>query len=200
MRVTSWFIECESDQIRRASQRTDRFPFLVCSFIQFHPVPHFAMNPRFQDSSFQTAADMLRNQQREFVEPLMQQLAANLGDTLAGSISFAVQAAQNRDVRPRREPEYGTSQHRLSLNMSSEVQTLLRRYHNEVESRMDKLFAQQAIAENMQSCHVRGKCIETFSPKKKNTGNGRRHTSLWPRLQISKNSLWTTTWKVRGRN
>ena len=31
--------------------------------------------------------------------------------------------------------------------MSSEVQTLLRRYHKEVESRMDKLFAQQAIAE-----------------------------------------------------
>ena len=31
--------------------------------------------------------------------------------------------------------------------MSPEVQTLLRRYHKEVESRMDKLFAQQAIAE-----------------------------------------------------
>ena len=65
----------------------------------------------------------------EFVEPLMQQLAANLGDTLAGSISFAVghavQAAQNRDVRPRREPDHGTSQHRLLLSMSSEVQTLL---------------------------------------------------------------------------
>ena len=105
------------------------------------------MNPRFQDGSFQTAADMLRSQQREFVEPLMQQLAANLGDTLAGSISFAVQAAQNRDVRPRREPDYDTSQHRLLLSMSSEVQTLLRRYHKEVESRMDKLFAQQAIAE-----------------------------------------------------
>ena len=85
--------------------------FLVSSFIQFHPVPFFAMNPRFQDGSFQTAADMLRNQQREFVEPLMQQLAANLGDTLAGSTSCAVgqavQAAQNRDVRPRREPDYG---------------------------------------------------------------------------------------------
>ena len=109
------------------------------------------MNPRFQDSSFETAADMLRNQQREFVEPLMQQLAANLGDTLAGSISFAVgqavQASQNRDVRPRREPDDGTSQHRLLLCMSSEVQPLLRRYHKEVESRMDKLFAQQAIAE-----------------------------------------------------
>ena len=54
------------------------------------------MNPRFQDGSFQTAADMLRSQQREFV-------------TLAGSISFAVgqavQAAQNRDVRPRKEPK-----------------------------------------------------------------------------------------------
>ena len=132
-----------ADQIRRASQRTDRFPFLVYSFIQFHPVPYFAMNPRFQDGNFPTAADMLRSQQREFVEPLMQQLAANLGDTLAGSISFvvgqAVQAAQNRDVRPRREPDYGTSQHRLLLSMSSEVQTLLRRYHKEVESRMDKL-------------------------------------------------------------
>ena len=109
------------------------------------------MNPRFQDGSFQTAADMLRNQQREFVEPLMQQLAANLGDILAGSTSCAVgqavQAAQNRDVRPRREPDYGTSQHRLLLSMSSEVQTLLRRNHTEVESRMDKLFAQQEVAE-----------------------------------------------------
>ena len=70
---------------------------------------------------------------------------------LAGGISFAaglaVQAAQSRDVRPRREPDYGTSQHRLLLSMSSEVQTLLRRYHKEVKSRMDKLFAQQAIAE-----------------------------------------------------
>ena len=150
----AWFIECvlslveSADQIRRASQRTDRLPF---SGFQFHPVPYFAMNPRFQDGSFQTAADMLRNQQREFVEPLMQQLAANLGDTLAGSISFAVgqavQAAQNRDVWPRREPDYGTSQHRLLLSMSPEVQTLLRRYHKEFESGVDKLFAQQAIAE-----------------------------------------------------
>ena len=179
--------------------------FLVSSFIQFHPVPYFAMNYPFQDGSFQTAADMLRNQQREFVEPLMQQLVANLGGTLAGSISFAVgqavQAAQNRDVRPRRESQpTATSQHRLLLSRSSEVQTLLRRYHKEVESRMDKLFAQQAIAENMQSCHVRGKCIETFSPKKTNTGNGRRNTNLWPRVLTSKSSLWTTTWKGRGRN
>ena len=79
----------------------------------------------------------------------MQQLAASLGDTLASSISFAVgqavQASQNREVRPRREPDYGTSQHRLLLSTSSEVQTLLRRYHKEVESRMDKLFAQQPI-------------------------------------------------------
>ena len=56
------------------------------------------MNPRYQDGSFQTAADMLRNQQREFVEPLMQQMSANLSETLAASISFAVgqavQAAQ----------------------------------------------------------------------------------------------------------
>ena len=37
------------------------------------------MSPRYQDDSFQPAADMLRNQQREFVEPLMQQMAANLG-------------------------------------------------------------------------------------------------------------------------
>ena len=28
------------------------------------------MNPRYQDASFQTEADMLRNQQTEFVEPL----------------------------------------------------------------------------------------------------------------------------------
>ena len=107
------------------------------------------MNPRFQDGCFQIAADMLRNQQREFVEPLMQQLAVSLGDTLAGSISFAVgqavQASQNREVRPRREPDYGASQERLLLSTSSEVQTLLRRYHKEVESRMDKLFAQQPI-------------------------------------------------------
>ena len=71
------------------------------------------------------------------------QLAANLGDTLAGSITFAVgqavQAGQNRDVMPRREPENGTSQHRLLLSMRSEVQTLMRRYHKEVESRVDKL-------------------------------------------------------------
>ena len=87
-----------ADQIRRASQRTTDSHFLVYSFIQFHPVPYSAMNPRFQDGSFQTAADMLRNQQREFVEPLMQQLAANLGDTLAGSISFAV----DKQFRPHR--------------------------------------------------------------------------------------------------
>ena len=109
------------------------------------------MKPRYQDGSFQTAADMLRNQQREFVEPLMQQMAANLGDTLAASISFAVrqavQVAQNRDVMPRRETDYGTSQHRLLLGTCPEVQTLLRRYHKEVEGRMDKLFTQKAIAE-----------------------------------------------------
>ena len=74
------------------------------------------MNPRYQDGSFQTAADMLRNQQRDFVEPLTQQMSANLGETLAASISFAVgqevQAAQNRDVRPRREQDHGTMQHR----------------------------------------------------------------------------------------
>ena len=68
---------------------------------------------------------MLRNQQRVFVEPLM---AANLSDTLAASIPFAVgpavQAAQNRDVRPRGETDYGTSQHRLLLSMCPEVQTL----------------------------------------------------------------------------
>ena len=77
--------------------------FLVSSVIQSRI---FAVNPRHQ-GSFLTAADVLRNQQREFVDPLMQQMAANLGDTLAASISFAVgqalQAAQNRDVRPRRE-------------------------------------------------------------------------------------------------
>ena len=67
------------------------------------------MNSRYQDGIFHTAAYMLRNQQLEFVEQLMQQMAANLGDTIAASISFAVgqagQAAQNRDVRPRRETE-----------------------------------------------------------------------------------------------
>ena len=92
----AWFIECvlslveSADQIRRASQRTDRFPV---SGFQFHPVSPSAVLrnespiPRWQ---FPKAADMLRNQHREFVEPLMQQLAANFGDTLAGSISFAV--------------------------------------------------------------------------------------------------------------
>ena len=109
------------------------------------------MNPRYQDGSFQTAADMLRNQQREFVEPLMQQMSANLSETLAASISFAVgqavQAAQIRDVRPRREQDYGTNQHKLLLTLCPEVQTLLRKYHKEVEGRMDKHFTQQAIAE-----------------------------------------------------
>ena len=109
------------------------------------------MTPRYQDGSFQTAADMLRNQQREFVEPLTQQMSANLGETLAASNSFAVgqavQAAQNRDVRPRREQDYGTNQHRLLLTLCPEVQTLLRKYHKEVEGRMGKLFTQQAIAE-----------------------------------------------------
>ena len=93
---------------------------------------------------------MLRNQQREFVEPMMQQMAANLGDTLAASISFAVgqavQTAQNRDVWPRRETDCGTSQHRLLQSMCPEVRTLLRSDHKEVEGRMDKLFT-QAIAE-----------------------------------------------------
>ena len=137
-----FFVE-SANQIRRASQRTDRFPV---SGFQFHSKPYFAINPRYQEGSFQTTADMLRNQQREFVEPLMEQMAANLGDTLAASISFAVgqadQAAQNGDVRPRREPDYGTSQHRLLLSMCPDVQTLLRRSHKEVESRMDKLFTQ----------------------------------------------------------
>ena len=101
----------------------------------------------------QLRADMLRNQQREFVEPMMQQMAANLFDTLAASISCAVgqavQTAQNRDVWPRRETDCGTSQHRLLLSMCPEVQTLLRRYHKEVEGRMDKLVTQQAIAEKI---------------------------------------------------
>ena len=105
------------------------------------------MNPRYQDGSFQTAADMLRSQQREFVEPLMQQTAANLGDTLAANVSFevgqALPAAQNRDV-PWREQD-GTNQ-KLLLSMYREVQTLLRKFHEEVEGRMDKLFT-QAIAE-----------------------------------------------------
>ena len=98
------FLVESTDQIRRASQRTDRFPV---SGLQCHSEPYFAMNPRHQDGSFLTAADALRNQPRKFFEPLMQQMAAHLGDTLAASISFAVgqalQAAQNRDVRPRRE-------------------------------------------------------------------------------------------------
>ena len=89
------------------------------------------MNPRYQDGSFQTAADMLRNQQREFVELLMQQMSANLSETLAASISSAVgqavQAAQNRDVRPRREQDYATNQHKLLLTLCPEVQTLLRK-------------------------------------------------------------------------
>ena len=88
---------------------------------------------------------------REIVEPLMQQMSANLGETLAASISFAVgqavQAAQNRDVRPRREQDYGPNQHKLLLTLCPEVQTLLRKNHKEVEGRMDKLFTQQAIAE-----------------------------------------------------
>ena len=71
----------------------------------------------------------------------MQQMAANFGDTLAASVSFAVgqavQAAHNCDV----------SQHRLMLSMCPEVQIPLRRYHKEVEDRMAKLFTQQAIAE-----------------------------------------------------
>ena len=109
------------------------------------------MNPRYQDGSFQTAADMLRDQQTEFVEPLMQQMVANLGDTLAASITFAVgqavQAAQNRDVRPRRKQDYGTNQHRHLLTMCPEVQTLLRKCHKEVEGRIDEIFTEHAIAE-----------------------------------------------------
>ena len=93
------------------------------------------MNPRFQDGSFQTPADMLRNQQREFVEPLVQQMAAFLGATLASSIALtmgrAVQAAQNRDVRPTREQDYGTNQHKILQSMYPK----------------DKLFTQQAIVE-----------------------------------------------------
>ena len=85
---------------------------------------------------------MLRNQQREFVEPLMQQVAS-----ISITIGQAVQAARNRDVRPRKEPDFGTRQHRLLLSMYPEVQTLLRRNHKEVEDRMDKFFTQQAIAE-----------------------------------------------------
>ena len=70
------------------------------------------MYPQHQDGSFQTAADMLRNQQREFVEPMMQQMAANLG-----ADGQAVQTAQNRDARPRREPDCGTRQLRLAEHM-----------------------------------------------------------------------------------
>ena len=98
------------------------------------------MNPRYQDGSFQTAADMLRNRQREFVEPVTQQMAVNLSDTLAASI-FCCWTSSSR---PRRD---GTSQHRLLLSVCPEVQTLLRRYHKEVKGRVDKLFTQQAIAE-----------------------------------------------------
>ena len=64
----SYFLVESADQIRRASQKTERFPV---SGFHFHTEPYFAMNPRYQDGSFQTAADMLRNQHREFVEPLM---------------------------------------------------------------------------------------------------------------------------------
>ena len=61
----AWFIECvlslveSADQICRASQRTDRFPF---SGLQFHSVSPSAVlrnESRFQDGSFQIAADML---------------------------------------------------------------------------------------------------------------------------------------------
>ena len=114
----SYFLVESADQIRRASQKTERFPV---SGFRFHSETYFAMNPRYQDGSFQTVADMLRNQHREFVEPLMQQMAVNFGDILAASISFAVgqavQAAHNRDVRPWRESDYGTTQHRLMLSM-----------------------------------------------------------------------------------
>ena len=34
------------------------------------------MKTRQEDGNFQTAGDMLRNQKREFAEPLMQQIAA----------------------------------------------------------------------------------------------------------------------------
>ena len=91
----SYFLVESADQIRHASQRTDRLPV---SGSQFNSEPYSAMNPRYQDGNFQTAADMLRNQQREFVEPLMQQVAADLGDTLAVSISFAV----GQQFRPHR--------------------------------------------------------------------------------------------------
>ena len=84
--------------------------------------------------------------------------------------------------------------------MSSEVQTLAQIPQRGRKSHGQALCTASDRRKICIAVTLRGKCIWTFSPTKPNTGNGRRNTSLWPRLQTSKSSLWTTTLKGPGRN
>ena len=124
-------------------------------------------------------------------------MVANQGDILATTISFAVgqavQAAQNRDVRPRREQDYGTNQHRPLLSMCPNTTR---------RSRVAKTSSLQnkRTQRSMQICRGSNRCTETFSLKRTNNRQRAKEYKLVATLVDFETPSLKYDGKGRGRN